>query len=217
MSRTITVKGVGTVSAAPDYVVITMKLETKDREYEPTLQLAATAIGYLNTSLEGAGFEKKAVKTTNFDVHTDYDRVKDPNGNYHSIFRGYVCTHHLKLAFDFDTKRLAQALGAISKCLATPELSISFTVKNPSAVKKELLRSAALNAREKVEVLCEASGVELGELISITYNWSELEIISNTRYCAVPKGMIAAPLDNMEIEPDDIDCSDTATFVWEIK
>ena len=34
MARTITVKGVGSVSTTPDYVVISMDLETKDRDYE---------------------------------------------------------------------------------------------------------------------------------------------------------------------------------------
>ena len=218
MARTITVKGIGSVSTTPDYVVISMDLETKDRDYEATLQLAATALGYLNATLEEYGFEKKSVKTTDFRVRADYERVKDYNGNYRDQFVGYICTHRLKLAFNLDTKRIALALSAISKCLASPKLSISFTVKDPSAVKKELLRAAAINAREKVEVLCEASGVKLGELISIDYNWSEIDIYSHTAYDAMPgRCEMASSLANIEIEPDDIDCSDTAIFVWEIK
>jgi len=219
MPRTITVKGMGRVTTAPDYVVISMSLTAQENDYEETMELAAKKIEQLNTSLEEIGFEKKAVKTTNFNVRTDYERVKDRNGNYKSVFNGYICSHRLKVEFDFDTKRLAQTLYAISRCLAQPELSISFTVKDPSAVNKELLKSATINAKEKAQILCEASGVELGQLLTIDYNWGELNIVSHTDYMLEEKcmAMPVGGLADIEIEPDDIDVSDTATFVWEIK
>ena len=219
MPRTITVKGMGRVTTSPDCVVISMSLMAQDNDYEETMELAAKKIEYLNASLEEIGFEKKSVKTTNFNVRTDYERVKDRNGNYKSVFNGYICSHRLKVEFDFDTKRLAQTLYAISKCLAEPELSISFTVKDPSAVNKELLKSATINAKEKAQTLCEASGVELSQLLSIDYNWGELNIVSHTDYMLEEKcmAMPVGGLADMDIEPDDIDVSDTATFVWEIK
>jgi len=219
MPRTITVKGIGNVTAAPDYVVISMSLEAQDNDDDETMELAAKQIELLNSSLEAIGFEKKSIKTTSFNVRTDYERVKDRNGNYKSVFNGYICSHRLKVEFDFDTKRLAQTLYAISKCLAKPELSISFTVKDPAAVNKELLRSATINAKEKAVILCEASGVELGELLTIDYNWGELNIVSRTDYMLEDKcmAMPVGGLADIEIEPDDIDVSDTATFVWEIK
>ena len=219
MPRTITVKGMGNVKTAPDYVVVSMSLESLGMEYEETMEQAAHQIDYLNTSLEAVGFKKKSVKTTNFNVRTAYESVKDKNGNYKSVFNGYVCSHRLKVEFDFDTKRLAQTLSAISKSLAKPELSIAFTVKDPSAINKELLRSATINAREKAEVLCEASDVELGDLLTIDYNWGELNIVSRTDYMLEERvmSMPMKAMADMDIEPDDIDVSDTATFVWEIK
>ena len=219
MPRTITVKGMGRVTTSPDYVVISMSLEAHEQDYEATMELATKKIEQLNASLEEIGFEKKAIKTTNFNVRTDYERVKDRNGNYKSVFNGYICSHRLKVEFDFETKRLAQTLYAISRCLAQPELSISFTVKDPSAVNKELLRSATINAKEKAQILCEASGVELGQLLTIDYNWGELNIVSHTDYMLEEKcmAMPVGGLADMDIEPDDIDVSDTATFVWEIK
>lgn len=219
MPRTITVKGTGNVKTAPDYIVISMSLESQSLNYDETMELAAKQIDYLNTSLEEIGFEKKAVKTTNFNVRTDYDSVKDKNGNYKRVFSGYICSHRLKVEFDFDTKCLAQTLSAISKCLAKPELSIAFTVKDPSAINKELLKSATINAKEKADILCEASNVELGTLLTIDYNWGELNIYSHTEY-GLAEDCMAIPMIKMseiEIEPDDIDVSDTATFVWEIK
>lgn len=219
MPRTITVKGMGNAKTSPDYIVISMSLEAQNNDYDETMELAAKQIDYINASLEEIGFEKKAVKTTNFNVRIDYDNVKDKNGNYKRVFNGYVCSHNLKVELDFDTKRLAQTLSAISKCLAKPELTIRFTVKDPSAINKDLLKSATINAKEKAEILCEASNVELGSLLSIDYNWGELNIYSHTDY-SLAEDCMAMPMAKMsaiEIEPDDIDVSDTATFVWEIK
>ena len=118
MSRTITVKGVGRVSTPPDYIVISMSLEAQDTNYEKAMEQAALQIDYLNKALESVGFKKKSVKTVNFNVRTDYERVKDRNGNYKSVFNGYICNHRLKDEFDVDTRRLAQSLSAISQCLA---------------------------------------------------------------------------------------------------
>lgn len=129
---------------------------------------------------------------------------------------GYKCRHELKIEFDFDTKRLAKALSEISKCIAKPEISIDFTVKDSSAVSGELLKAAVKNAREKAEILCAASGAKLGELLSIDYNWGELHLYSATDYDVKGKCMMPGAADDMDIEPEEIKARDTATFAWKI-
>lgn len=216
--KTITVKGMGKISVSPDLIVISMKLETKNKEYDKTMESASEKIELLNTSLENIGFEKNSVKTTAFKVRTDYESVKTKDGVYKSVFSGYACNHNLKIEFDFDTKRLSEVISTISKCLAKPELSISFTVKDPSKISRDLLISASKNAKQKAEALCEASNVKLGDLISIDYNWGELNLLSDTDYRIESRLMMKseACLANVEISPDDVNVSDTATFVWEI-
>lgn len=218
MSKTITVKGIGKVSARPDYVILIMKLEAKDKEYDKAMEMAAGQLNQLNDCLARIGFEKENVKTTDFNVKTDYDSRKDRQGNYQRIFSGFVCSHQLKLSFDFDMKKLSRALAAVADCLMHPELSIKFTVRDPAAVNDALLREAAINAKKKAELLCEASGVKLGQLLAIDYNWGELNIYSDTRYEMEERCLCEAPVytASIDIEPEDINVSDTATFVWEI-
>ncbi len=215
--KTITVKGVGKASVKPDLVVLSLSLETIDQVYEIAMNKASEKIEELNKSLAVVGFEKESVKTTDFSVRTDYESKRDRNGNYFREFIGYIVRHRLKLTFGFDTNVLAQALGAIGSCVAQPEISIGFTVKDASAVNEELLASAAENAKRKAEVLSAASGVKLGELMSIDYNWNELDIYSHTKYDIEDdcKCLTAAPT-SIDIEPDDIDVSDSVTFVWQI-
>ncbi len=216
--KTITVKGIGNVSVKPDFVVLSMSLETRNRDYETAMREAADRIEHINTSLSTLGFEKESVKTTDFNVRTDYESKKDSAGNYYRVFKGYVVSHRLKVSFDFDTKLLSKALGTIAGCVAEPELSISFTVKEPSAVNEALLKSAAENAKKKAEILCVASGTKLGELVNIDYNWGELNIYSGTSYDVgmdCMKMCSETPY-SLDIEPDDIDATDTVTFVWQI-
>ena len=214
--RTITVKGIGAVSVKPDLIVLRLSMETAEYEYDAAMKAAAEKIDFLNKALEAAGFEKKSAKTADFRVRADYDRLNDGKGNYTSVFMGYKCRHELKIEFDFDTKRLAKALSEISKCIAKPEISIDFTVKDSSAVSGELLKAAVKNAREKAEILCAASGAKLGELLSIDYNWGELHLYSATDYDVEGKCMMLGAADDMDIEPAEIKARDTATFAWEI-
>lgn len=214
--RTITVKGIGAVSVKPDLIVLRLSMETAEYEYDAAMKAAAEKIDFLNKALEAAGFEKKSAKTADFRVRADYDRLNDGKGNYTSVFMGYKCRHELKIEFDFDTKRLAKALSEISKCIAKPEISIDFTVKDSSAVSGELLKAAAKNAREKAEILCAASGAKLGELLSIDYNRGELHLYSATDYDVEDKCMMLGAADDMDIEPEEIKARDTATFAWEI-
>ena len=214
--RTITVKGIGAVSVKPDLIVLRLSMETAEYEYDAAMKAAAEKIDFLNKALEAAGFEKKSAKTADFRVRADYDRRNDGKGNYTSVFMGYKCRHELKIEFDFDTKRLAKALSEISKCIAKPEISIDFTVKDSSAVSGELLKAAVKNAREKAEILCAASGAKLGGLRSIDYNWGELHLYSATDYDVEGKCMMPGAADDMDIEPEEIKARDTATFAWEI-
>lgn len=217
--RTITVKGVGSVSAKPDYITLLLVIESTDKEYDIALQKATKRIHLLQKVAKQNNFEDGSLKTTGFHVTTEYENVKVSNGNYRREFAGYRCTYQLKLSFEFDSLRLAMILSSISASGAKPELSIAFTVKEPSKVSRILLENASLNAKEKADVLCRCLGVKLGVLLSIDYNWGELNVLSRTRYEIADEMMplmAASECSVPEIEPDDIDVRDTATFVWEI-
>ncbi|MDE6732785.1 MAG: SIMPL domain-containing protein [Oscillospiraceae bacterium] len=217
--RTITVKGVGTASTPPDLTVISLHIAEKAREYVDSVNGANERIEKLQKAIAAVGFAKEDLKTLSFNARTNYENYRDENGTYKQRFAGYACEYYLKLSMDFDNKRLSETLEAIANSGANAEQSIEFTVKEPEKVSARLLKAATENAREKAEVLCAASGVTLGELVNIDYNWRNITIHSASVYSEQFRGMDdGAPAAAMpEFEPDDIKSSDTATFVWEIK
>lgn len=213
MPRTITVKGVGAVSIKPDHIEITLNVLSKADEYAEAVNTANAAVVKLQEAIVSAGFAREDLKTLNFNVKTNYENETDDTGRYRRVFRGYVCGYRLKLGLDMNVALLSRTIDAIAGSGADAELSIGFTVKNPESVSDELLRSAARNAREKAETLCAASGVKIGELLSIDYNWSDINVYSVSSYAAAGEAVRGI---TPEFEPEDIKAQDTATFVWNI-
>ena len=217
MERLITVKGIGNINIKPDLIIINMELVSHKYDYEETMKLATDSVSKLEKAIEEAGFNKKELKTTSFNIRTSYKSYYDENKNYKNKFDGYICEQGLKLQFDLDMQVLSKVLTAITKSGVEPRLNIRFSVKDKEKVNEELLINATENARRKAEVLAKASKVNLGKLVTINYNWSEVGIYSKTTYEMENKSRVMEEAYAPNIEPDDIELSDTATFVWEIK
>lgn len=66
-------------------------------------------------------------------------------------------------------------------------------------------------------MLCRAAGVARGDLLSIDYSWGEMRLYSKTRYELEDCEEEACESRGINVQPEDINISDTATFVWEIK
>ena len=220
MERKITIKGTGSVAVKPDYVIISLTVEEKDRKYTNAVGAAEKKIRKLGAALAEVGFEEEALKTADFRVRTNYSFVNDRKHTMQRQFEGYTCTHRLQIAFDYDMALLGKALSVVSGSLANPQLDITFTVKDKEAVTDQLLADAAKNARRKAELLCTAAGGSLGSLVTVEYDWSEIDVYTKTGFnigdtCMMPLAFESA-VPTADIRPNDINVSDTATFVWEI-
>ena len=216
MEKVITVKGVGHLSVKPDLVVVRFKLETTSLDYGQCMKIAGERNEMVKTAVIKSGLSKDALRTSDFDMGTETRSVKTHDGGYKTVFDHWRCTHNLKVEFPLNIKLLTKVLHNVAESRADSEVDIDFTISDPGHVEKELLESAAKNARTKAETLCAAMGVKLGELVNIDYNWKEIDIYSDTRYsdCAAPTLLACtAP----EIDPDDIKVSDNATFIWRIE
>ena len=221
MPRTITVKGTGTVSAKPDQIEITMNLSVLDKDYAAAAETAGQRTDALRGAVLAAGFAGDDLKTTHFNVNTEYRGVHDPStGEYRQEFAGYRVSHGLLLTFPLDLAKLGELLDGVSEAGAEPELNVRFTLKDPETFREAALEAAAANARKKAEILASASGVKLGALQSIQYEWADVRLESATmfdtaNYGAAPRMMAKASF-AADMTPQDITFTDNAGFVWEI-
>ena len=219
--RTIRVTGKGQIKVKPDTTRITMTLTGVFKEYGETLRHSAEDTEAMKDVLSAFGFERSELKTLSFNVDTEYESYRDKNNDYKQRFAGYRFNHILKVEFASDNDRLGRILYALANGKVRPEFRISYTVKDPEATKNQLLGKAVTDAAEKASVLTRAGGVKLKDIQSIDYSWAQIDFEFRPMRgdlamdcCAVASSEKEYALD---IEPDDIDVSDTVTVVWEIE
>ena len=85
--RTITVKGTGNVSARPDYIILSLNIETLSKTYDRAMSEAAERIERLQGAAVCVGYRKEDLKTTSFDIrrHLSWKRS---NISYRRFYRG---------------------------------------------------------------------------------------------------------------------------------
>lgn len=220
MTNTLRVTGKGKVAVKPDWIQLILELEDSYKTYEETLQQSAQQVGILKDCFKNIGFATSDLRTLSFNIDTQYESYKDKSDNWKRKFVGYKFRHNLKLEFSADNQLLGQVLYALAHCKVKPEFHIRYTVKNPEDAKNQLLAKAVTDSKVKAQILADAAGVKLGAICSMDYSWGEIELL------AKPFGDMLDLADycersctesyDIDIEPDDIDISDTVTVVWEL-
>lgn len=219
MERTIRVTGKGKISVKPDTIRLRISMEDTFREYDDALRHSTDSAELLKGMFEGLGYDRKALKTVLFNINTEYESYQDRDKSWKRRFKGYKYTHRMKLEFPAENKRLGKILYALAHCPVSPEFSIEYTVADPEAAKNELLGEAVKDSMAKAGILAAAANVKLGNIINIDYSWGEVDFVSrpleelSLRCC---EDVCEPTSYNMDIEPDNIDMSDTVTVVWNI-
>lgn len=220
--RVIRVTGKGAIKVKPDMTRITMTLEGLYEYYEETLRHSSEDTEILKDIMEKHGFDRSDVKTLSFNVDAKHESYQAKDKSWKQRFVGYEYSHLLKVEFESDNKRLGEILYALANADEIhPVFRLSYTVKNKEASKNLLLGKAVEDAKAKAQVLSQAAGVSLESIQSIDYSWGEIEF----EYSPMRGNMLmekcceaedAYGAYDMDIEPDDIEVSDTVTVIWEI-
>ena len=214
--RVIRVKGQGTVSMAPDCIELEIKLCETHSTYEKSMEAAAESLEEIREALKPLGFDKKNIKTSKFNINSKYDSKRDKDGNYTRYFVGYEYNNTLSIEFDNDNKKLGKVLYALSKCSSAPEFSIKYKMKDYSEMKEILLERSVADAKKKALIMSKAAGVKLGEIISIDYSWSEINIYHDDNVIYESMERCESSIEAIDLEAEDLSTSDTVTVTWEI-
>lgn len=217
--QTIHVTGKGQIKVRPDMTRITMSLQGAFPEYADTLRKSSEDTESLKDVLAVFGFARSDVKTLYFNVDTEYESYQE-RGVYKQRFKGYKYEHTLKVEFESDNDRLGKILYALAHCPVKPEFRISYFVKDQEAAKNQLLAKAVTDAKEKAAVLTQAAGKMLKDIQTIDYSWGEIDFevrpMNKMMVFDGPAPSVQSAGYDMDIEPNDVEVSDTVTIVWEI-
>lgn len=205
---TLRVQGHGQINSEPDVVVLSLVVTAEKREYADTIHETNTRAAALRDAISKIGEDPKSLRTTSFTVVANTDYV-----NGHHVFRGFRGAHSHELRIGFDHDRLSRIFSAITLSSAKAHLNISFTISDPESVRQRVIAAAVANAQQRARIISEAAGQQLGQIISIEYGYVEIRVSSDS--FSIGEGVLAdiAP----EIEPADIESSDTVTIIWKIE
>lgn len=220
MEKTIRVTGKGKVQVRPDRIKLNIRVEEENRKYDAVLEHSSKAIERLRTVVEELGFTSKDLKTIHFYVDTVYENYQTLDKSWKKRFQKYKAVHSLKLEMDMDHQVLGKVLYGMANCGVNPEFTIEYTVKDGEEVKNELIYKAVQDSMGKAKVLTAAAGTCLGDLLTIDYSWGEINLVSCSEREIMAKeircyGETGAAYD-FDMEPEDIDVTDTVTCVWKI-
>jgi len=222
MERTLKVTGQGRTAVKPDRVRLVIHLEGTRENYDETLQLSAEKTEQLRDCFGKLGFDRAELKTTAFHVNTKYERCQEKDKSWKQRFAGYEFRHSLKLEFDADSGLTGRVLYAAAHSQAAPRFHIQYTVKDVEAVKNSLIGQAVKDSKVKAEILAQAAGVRLGDILSVDYSWGEVEIVSGpvNQMDEACRGIALTAASegtyDMGMEPEEIEVSDHVTVIWAI-
>lgn len=223
--RELKVTGKGKVVAVPDQIVLNIELNGTEQEYKKAYKQMEVATKEVQDLFQELDFEVKDLKTKKCEIEVSNERkYVEETRSWEFVFKGYEYVHKMKIMFDKDNALLGKVLYGLSKCKSKPEVNISYTVKDVNAIKNTLLKNAIFDSKERAEVLAEAAGVVLGEILKIDYSWGEINLSTSVLDSFLDVMRLSDDSDcfedekfDMDIEPEDINITDTVTVVWKIE
>jgi hypothetical protein len=207
--RTIQVQGRAKISCKPDTVAISFSVSAQNELYSGAFDDLNKIVETLRQAIEKAGIDRTLLKTSSFNIEPTQKKV---GKSY--VFAGYLASHEIRIEIPAEKDALNRLLAAIVKTNLISSFSMYFSVKNSMGYRDQVLSDAVAQAKHNAEILAKAAGVTLGPILQIQYGWSEVVFShrSGELACADSVSDNCGP----DIEPEDIDISESVTMVFEI-
>ncbi len=215
--RTIRITGKGSKSFKPDLIRLSLGYKKTFPSYEEALNVAAEYTRLVKKEAIKAGVEEGNIRTSYFDVSPEYESYTDKDKNYKSRFVGYSGNIRFLITIPLDNKLLSKVLYALKDY--TADFEIRYALKDKEKAKEEVIALAVQGAKRKAELLAEEAGEKLGEILSIDYSYGKVEFSSRSYESYECTKMLsdyeAEP--ELELDPVDLDFSDTVNITWSLR
>lgn len=162
--KTLNVTGSGTVYLDADIAYASLGVSYTGADLSVIQQQANETIEAVCQAMEEVGLDAKNISTDNINIYPMYDYSQND-----VKLTGYRIDERLSIHTE-DIDALGAYIDAAFAAGANTFDSITFSVKDDSQAKKDALKKAVQDAREKAEVIAEASGEEIDSVITISEN-----------------------------------------------
>jgi uncharacterized protein YggE len=159
--RTVTVTADGTASGTPDTAIVQLGVRTRAESANEALDLANQKATDLLAALDFGGVEKEDITTTNVFVYPQY-------GNDGRDITGYEAGNTVSVKIR-DIENAGTIIDATAGVVGDEIVleGVSFTIDDTGALREAAREDALTNAKAQAEQLASASGLSLGDIVSI--------------------------------------------------
>jgi uncharacterized protein YggE len=163
-SRTLSINGSGMVNLAPDMATINLGVMSEAADVQSATAESNRVIEKIKEVLVEFGVEESDIQTTNFSVY--------PYSEY-----GYELEQTAETRYRVDNNvtvtireldKLGEVLNETILAGANSIYGVQYGISDQEDAYNQALEAAVENAKERAEFLAEASGAELGEMVTIS-------------------------------------------------
>lgn len=161
-ANTITVTGVGTVSASPDMVTIDLGVETFNTDVKEAFSQANATLRAVVDAIKAVGVLEADINTSNLSIYNT-NRYNSESGIDE---RGYQISNTVRVI----VRDVAQIEGVIDAAISAGANSIyglTFGISDPAAAESEARAEAVANANARAAELAGLVGASVGNVVAI--------------------------------------------------
>ncbi len=178
--------------------IMEIKVEGKaKREYKPNLmnldfEFISTKPTQNETIECGLQSVRKFVdflielKVKKNDIQTK-NMIVQQNKEYNEVLRkyenaGYKFIQSISVKLDYDLDLIANLVSGTAKFSTPPNYEINFGLKDEDCAKEEILALAYKNAENQAKAIAIASGKQIDECVSVSFDSFQERVFSNTNF-----------------------------------
>jgi uncharacterized protein YggE len=169
----ITVSGVGQISAAPDMATISAGVVTEGPTAADALRANSQAMAAVQAAIKERGVAAKDLQTSNLSIQPKYSqqpqspRQGQENQEFIPRIVGYTVSNTVTVRLR-DLGKVGELLDVVVTTGANQIFGISFGIDKTDALLDEARKKAVADARRKAELLAGEAGMVLGAPRTIT-------------------------------------------------
>ena len=159
--QTITVNGSGETLVTADTAVVSVGVSVRKKDALEAQSAANEVIASIRAALAGAGLKEEDISTGYINLYAVYDYSKDVEE-----IVAYNANSSLAIKVT-DMGRVGEVIDLAFGAGANTLDGVSFSVADDTEARKESLKAAVADAKEKAAILAEAAGLGEIEILKI--------------------------------------------------
>lgn len=219
--HTITVSGVGEVSAVPDVATFSFSIMESGKSVAEAQLKADPKIKEAIKYLKDNGVNEKEIRTDGYNVNPKYEykqAVCTPYscGPSSSTIVGYEVNQTITVKVK-DVAKAGTLLGGVGSAGASNISGLSFTIDNEDGLKSQAREKAIEKARDQAKELAKQLGVRLGKVASFAEQSGGYYPMYYSKDAMTSERAQAAPVANPEIPTGQNKITSNVTITYQIR